>query len=834
MELREYQKKVLDKLSEYLLALNEQKDIYDQLVEEHPELKSDIHFPKKAWEKIGRNFYHEASNGLGEPVADIYIKVPTGGGKTLLACHGIDLINRLYIRQQHGLVLWIVPTSQIYEQTLKYLKDREHPYRQLLDISSGGRTLILEKLDNFNTNDVENNLCILLLMLPSASRQSRETLKIFQDNSGYTSFFPPEDAYKLYEELVEAVPNLDTYGEAGTIYGKLPLTSLGNVLRILKPIIIIDEGHKAYSQTARETIYGFNPSFVLELSATPPKNVNKLIQITGRELNDEQMIKLDLHVTNKSSVGWKETLSESVAMRDKLERLAKKHEQNTGVYIRPILLIQVERTGKDQRQAGFIHAEDAKEYLLKQLSMPQDHIAIKSSDTNDIEGMDLLSRGCPVRFIITKKALQEGWDCPFAYVLCVLAKSQSEVAMTQLIGRILRQPYARKTGNKMLDECYVYSFQHDTGKLVSGIKQNLESEGLGDIAGRIAVDEEENPGYERERTIRYRSQFKKFEGKIYLPVFAINDKGVWREVSYQSDILARVDWSLIDLSKLGEVSLGHKTSTDEIVSIGYRGNALETADRSFHEYYSQLNIEYIARQLLDVIPNPWISYSVAEKAIQVLLDRFEETIISSNLVFVMEELRKRLDQQREKICQDIFRQMLTSGTMKFYLLKGNVNCLLPTTVKVRSNQKLTHTDGEQLQMSLFDCVPKEDVNGLEEEVALYLDKQEKLLWWYRNISQSGYRIQGWKPNRIYPDFIAANKTENDTYNKVYVLETKGEHLSGNPDTEYKRELLNFCSARAVEKDWDELSLGMNGSKFIFTMVDELDWCNQLNTLIETI
>src|SRR5690606_31730802 len=114
--------------------------------------------------------YKAALNGLRQPLPNVYFKVPTGGGKTFLACHSIDLINKLYLKQQYGMVLWIVPTKQIYEQTLISLRDRNHPYRQVLDVSSGGKTLILEKLEHFTVDDVKANLCVLLLMLPSASR----------------------------------------------------------------------------------------------------------------------------------------------------------------------------------------------------------------------------------------------------------------------------------------------------------------------------------------------------------------------------------------------------------------------------------------------------------------------------------------------------------------------------------------------------------------------------------------------------------------------------------------------------------------------------------------
>ncbi|CAD7855632.1 MAG: hypothetical protein [Olavius algarvensis Gamma 1 endosymbiont] len=132
-------------------------------------------------------------------------------------------------------------------------------------------------------------------------------------------------------------------------------------------------------------------------------------------------------------------------------------QAKTPRYIRPICLVQVERTGNDQREVGFIHAEDAREYLLT-LGVREQQIAIRTSAQNDLkepENLDLLSPTNQVRFIITKQALQEGWDCPFAYVLCSLAPGSSRNAMTQLIGRILRQPETVKTGIAALDECYL-------------------------------------------------------------------------------------------------------------------------------------------------------------------------------------------------------------------------------------------------------------------------------------------------------------------------------------------------------------------------------------------
>lgn len=299
MELKEYQKKTLEQVKTYLEALSEYKGKYEKAIAVDPDLAID--FPFKAWEKAVGTSYHSSKNGLSEPLPDFYLKIPTGGGKTILACHAIDLINRIYLKKQMGIVLWIVPTTQIYRQTLSNLKNREHPYRQVLDISSGGRTVILEKLDKFTPLDIEENLVVMLLMLPSASRQNKETLKVFKDSGGFTEFFPYEDAMEDHKKLLEKFPNLDFFGTESDFFGRMAKTSLGNTLRLLKPIIIIDEGHKAYTETARDTIRGFNPSIIVELSATPPKNANLLVNVSGQALNREEMIKLDLNVINKSS-----------------------------------------------------------------------------------------------------------------------------------------------------------------------------------------------------------------------------------------------------------------------------------------------------------------------------------------------------------------------------------------------------------------------------------------------------------------------------------------------------------------------------------------------------
>ena len=838
MRLKHYQEKVITTLKNYLGVLSENKAKYQKFLEIEPEMAADYDFAKRAFtQATNRSLYHSKTNGLGEHLPDVYLKVPTGGGKTLLACHSIDLIHKTYLKKQTGLVLWIVPSSQIYRQTILALKDREHPYRQILDISSGGKTIIKEKTELFNRLDVAENLVILMLMLPSANRLNKDTLKVFRDQGGFTDFFPPEDNYPLQKQMLDSIPNLDCFGQEGEVFQKQIKTSLGNTLKVLKPLVIIDEGHRAYGDQARNTVRNFNPSFILELSATPPPNSNELVKVTGRELHEEEMIKLDIHLTNKTSLDWKDTMLASYEKRNALEKIAKEYEENTGEYIRPICLIQVERTGKDQRGSGFIHSEDAKEYLINKCGVPESNIAIKSSEKDDIEGVNLFAKDCEIRYIITKQALQEGWDCSFAYILTILTNPQSATGITQLVGRILRQPSAVKTKIKDLDECYIYTYKPNAATLVREIKNGLESEGLGDIAGRLSIDGDgAGDSIVKDRDTYYRPGFKKFEGSIYLPKFVIQEKDSYRDLIFEADILSAIDWEKIDVSEIATKTLSNKKDKEHELILGLSNEEKELlAEIGRLEAAGTLEIDeaFLARHLNDIIPNPWVAYEIGHKALQLLSEKYEQEIITSNFVFVIEELKKILEKEKNKIAEDVFKKLLDDKKLCFFLIHEKGHHLLPAHIKVKSNKQLVRSDNSPIQKSLFDYVPEEDINETEKSIAIYLDEQEQLLWWYRNRVRKDFHIQGWQKNKIYPDFITAkkSKTSNEKYDKVYVLETKGVHLK-NEDTKYKQNVFALCNELGAKKPWKELFEEFPDHDFNFQVVFEDEWQNRINELMQ--
>lgn len=843
--LKEYQTRTLQTVRHYLEELATARAKAVKYREDDPDILEGYNFTSVAWKKAETGRPHlPRKNGLGEPLPTFCLKIPTGGGKTLLATKVIDLAQTHYRHRQTGLVLWIVPTTQIYNQTYAALKDRDHPYRQALDVASAGRTLILEKTSGFSPADVAENLCVLMLMLPSANRATKETLRMFKDSGGFDRFFPGDDDQAGHAALLQRVPNLDTFEKDAGFWGRQIKTSLGNTLRLLQPMIILDEGHKAYSAGARATLEGFNPSMIVELSATPPAEANVLVEVTGRDLLTEGMIKLDLHLHNRRSVNWKDTLLAALEHRDRLEARAIEHEGDTGLPIRPICLIQVERTGRDQRGAGKVHAEDVREYLIGVKGIAPEQIAIKSSEKDELKEVDdvggLMHRDCPIRYIITKQALQEGWDCSFAYVLAILANPSSKTALTQLVGRILRQPYAKKTGVPELDESYVFCFQRRAESLLDEVRKGFAAEGLGDLRDHVRSDREVAGPTGAATSVTRRSNLDKAAKRMVLPAFMVRDGSEWRPAHYEADILMRVPWERVDVSPLADLPLLAVKDKNVELRAGLEEMALGDAETMATTLpagpKAELDYAFVAGHIVDVMPNPWRGYELAKSVFETLLAKHPRERVVDNFVFIVEELRKRLEAQRDALAEEVFRTMLHEDAMRFVLVAEDLgfNRLPEKIEKKVGEKKATRDDGGQFMLSLFDHVPADGLNELEQRVATYLDEQEELLlFWYRNRSKRDYAVQGWKRGRIFADFIFATRAQGsaEEFDRVFVIETKGIHLKKFADTEYKRSVFEICNDHAQRKGWSEFVPRMSGTIMRFDVVDQEEWQKRLNELL---
>jgi type III restriction enzyme len=425
-----------------------------------------------------------------------------------------------------------------------------------------------------------------------------------------------------------------------------------------------------------------------------------------------------------------------------------------------------------------------------------------------------------------------GDQLPFAYVLTVLTNPNSKTAITQLVGRILRQPYARKTDVKALDECYVFCFRQRATGLLESIRKGLSGEGLGDLTGNVVQDNIEDEKVE----VAYRERFKKFEGKLYLPRFVIQQKDRWRELNYEMDILSRINWGLINLDDIKRLKLSKAKSQDKTSALGlsqYVTEVVEEKESNLEKASLKYDLVYVTRQILDIVPNPWVAYQIAEEVFSALsvVEGNTDEVIANNTVFIIEELRKHLAKECDRIAKDVFRELIDSKQLCFFLLMDKESDI-PTRMSVhKSAPKLVRDNNDPIQQSLFDYQPDEDFNDMEKAIAVYLDGQERLLWWYRNISRKDYGIQGYKRSKMYADFIA---TEIDLENpdecaNVYVIESKGLHLK-NEDTQYKQSIFDICNELGEKMQWRDLEQEFFGSKVEFRVIFEDEWQQKINEI----
>ncbi|WEA00511.1 DEAD/DEAH box helicase [Mucilaginibacter sp. SJ] len=467
MELKSYQYKVIKDLETYLAYVQQHK-------------KTDKAFNHYWEDRIGP---YNPLTGQGMQLykntipnaAHVCIKVPTAGGKTFIACNALHTIFNAYSAIMPKVVVWLVPWSNLLGQTVSALSNPDHPYRQKLNSLFNHRVMVYEKKDllmgsNFNPAVVKEQLSIIVMSFGSLRAKNKEDRKVYQENG-------------------QLAPFVSHYTNKADLLEDIDETALINVLRSMQPVIVVDESHNAESNLSVEMLNALNPSFVLDLTATPKNNSNIVSLVPAIELKKEHMVKLPVIVYNHHDKT--DVVNSALHLQRKLELLAIEQEKNGGRYIRPIVLFQAQpKIGEEN-----ITYEKLKKQLLS-IGIPENQIKIKTATIDELKGENLLSRNCEVRYIITINALKEGWDCPFAYVLASLADRSSAVDVEQILGRVLRQPYVMKHNASLLNISYVLTASAKFNDTLQSIVKGLQAAGFSDRDYReidTMTDEEKQP-----------------------------------------------------------------------------------------------------------------------------------------------------------------------------------------------------------------------------------------------------------------------------------------------------------------------------------------------------
>lgn len=456
MELKPYQHKVIQDLEHFLTYVQKEESAAKAF--------------NQYWEdKLGMPYTPQLDGSFEgmKPYKDnipnaihIAIKVPTAGGKTFIACNALHTINKHFNQGNPKAVVWLVPWSNLLQQTVKNLSNSNHPYRQKLNSLFGNRVEVYEKEQllqgaNFNPTSVTEQLNIFVFNFSSLriNSKKKDDRKVFQENGALEAF-------------------RNTIVDPDLVLPDTDETALINVIRSSNPIVIVDESHNAESDLSVEMLNNLNPSLVLDLTATPKENSNIISFVNALALKKENMVKLPVVVYNHHKK--EEVITSALHLQRQLELLAKEEEKETGKYIRPIILFQAQSNIKGKNNTTF---QKIKEKLVK-LQIPEEQIKIKVSGTDELKGIDLMSKDCPVKYIITVNALKEGWDCLNAYVLASLADKSSAVEVEQILGRVLRQPYVVKHKNQLLNMSFVLTASSKFNETLDNIVKGLQESGF--------------------------------------------------------------------------------------------------------------------------------------------------------------------------------------------------------------------------------------------------------------------------------------------------------------------------------------------------------------------
>lgn len=447
MELKDYQQRVIADLNEYLTVLEN-----TQLL--------DVAF-KQYWAEKSVTDITPYKNNVAN-VPHVCIKVPTAGGKTFIAVNAIKTIFDCFARsnpKQPQFVVWLVPSLSILEQTVNALANPEHPYRKQLNIDFRHRVAVYQKQDllmaaDFSLDTVQEQLSIVVMSFDSLRAKNKEDRKIYQDN-GYLASF------------------LNSNNHQQELLAEYDASALINVMRSLKPVIIVDESHNAETLLSVEMLKNLNPNFILDLTATPKSNSNIISYVDAMQLKKQHMVKLPVIVSNHQDKH--KVIEEALILRQQLENIAIQQQKDGGKYIRPIILFQAQAKTADDNTTF----EKIKEFLIS-INVPAEQIKIKTAQINELKNIDLLSSDCPVRYIITVNALKEGWDCPFAYVLASLADKSSPVDVEQILGRVLRMPHVQQHGHDLLNMSYVLTASSRFLDTLQSIVKALNKAGFSD------------------------------------------------------------------------------------------------------------------------------------------------------------------------------------------------------------------------------------------------------------------------------------------------------------------------------------------------------------------
>jgi type III restriction enzyme len=779
----------------------------------------------------------------------VCLRIPTGGGKTLIGGMAIERANRSLLFTRYSVTLWLVPSEPIREQTLKALRTPSHLLHQAVFSALGDVTVMeIEEALRVKPHILNSSNAIIVATMQSFKQEDVDRLSVYKQNS---------DMQPHFDGITD--PN---------IVGNL---SFVDAIRLRHPFVIVDEAHNQGTPLAFDTLSRFEPSAILELTATPdrlrqPSNV--LFSVGASALQAADMIKMPIKLVRREN--WQDALRDAIACLNKLQKKAEEERSATGEYLRPIMLLQAER-----RDAGHetLVPEKVKQSLIEDFSIPSEEIAIATGAIDDIANENIPSEKSKIRFIITIDKLREGWDCPFAYVLCSFRNTSSATAAEQVLGRILRMPGVKKKNNQELNEAYAFitstDFQSTVESLKDGLVRNgferqetkdlihaVEEPAIDDLftlasgitftapemlapetipaalQNKVEVEPEAGTitlkgNFNATQAKTLEDAFQTSEGKatirlalsrlhtpkpsraktpselgelFHIPILALRQGDLWEP--FEETHLLQGDWSLMDfpcnmkeneLKKPSQTAQGGRFIVqEEKVRFEYFDNI--EAQLAFFDFHIEWNrvqlVSWLERNIPDDSILPDEKAAFFDKAISFLMDDRDFTV--QELVYSKFRLRSALEMKVKEAKLQAMGTIHQALLLKDEVFASDGRCEM-IFEQGRYAYDRPYRGFTELPKHFFPEIGNLGAAGEEFDCAVFLATQlEGVKYWVRNVERkpTSFSLQT-ATDRFYPDFICKLEDE-----RILAVEYKNSRDWDLPDSKEKRRLGELWEKRS--------------------------------------
>ena len=773
LPLKEYQERTLETLTAYyqncLRLQNANTAFYD--ITERP---------------------YAAVEGLpGMPY--VCLRLPTGGGKTFVACHAVGITASELLKTESPIVLWLTPSNAIRDQTLNALKNPNHPYRDAFE-SARHRVEVrtISEALHLSPHILNTKTTIIVSTMQAFRVEDTDGRKVYEPSGALMGHFT-----HLSDETLSAVERDES--------GK-PVYSLANLLCVKRPLVMVDEAHNARTELSFETLARFNPSAIIEFTATPdmeqnPSNV--LYTVSAAELQAEDMIKMPIQL--ETIPEWKRLLAAAIAQRNALEIDAEKEREETGEYIRPVMLIQAQPRRRDRET---LTVEVVEKCLLEEHNIPEDQVARATGEDRGLDDVDINDLECEIRYVITVQALREGWDCPFAYVLCSVAEMRSSTAVEQILGRIMRLPKAQRKKQESLNSAYAFvasqNFYDAAAALTDGLVQNgFEKQAAAELIRPTEEQQDELPSFEG-MTQPDPEPAPAVRGEVFkVPKLMVERNQTY--LDFEASRFLETVWQLSECdAELTEEEFPSEFNTGERGEIGLSQEG-RVEMRFLGQLHQQMSFlapddNWDATQLANWLDRTIKHLDILQRESLPFLQRLVKYLVEERSIPIEVLIRNKYalkDAAAAKI--DSHRQNVHQTAYENYLLP---ECATPVVVSPdhcfsferHSYPYNTHYTGRyQFQKHYYKHVGDLKSDGEEFQCAQFIDTLPEVKFWVRNLErkpQHSFWLQT-STDKFYPDFVCLLKD-----GRYLVVEYKGLQLWSADDAKEKREIGELWEERS--------------------------------------